>query len=143
MPLSRLKVFNLAKGYQGRAKNVYSVAIRKVEKGLQYAYRDRKAVKRTMRSLWISNISAGVQAYGMNYSTFMSGMAPAGIHLNRKMLAQLAKTEPYSFKAVTLHVKPFAKVNPPTKHKRITPEYGTAVPTLDFPKRKPSINDLD
>lgn len=91
------KVLKLAKGYRGRSKTCFRVAIEKVEKGLQYAYRDRKAKKRTFRGLWIQRINAAVRSHGLIYSQFMSGMKKAGIELNRKMLSELAIHEPESF----------------------------------------------
>ncbi len=94
------KVLGLAKGYRGRAKNAFRVAIEKVEKGLRYAYRDRRAKKRNFRALWIQRINAGVRAEGLTYSQFMNGVKRAGIELDRKVLADLAVREPEAFKAV-------------------------------------------
>ena len=91
------KVLKLAKGYRGRAKNNYRIAIERVEKGLQYAYRDRRVKKRTFRSLWIQRINAGARAHGMTYSQFISGLSRAGIDLDRKVLSDLAVREPESF----------------------------------------------
>jgi large subunit ribosomal protein L20 len=84
------KVLGLAKGYRGRAKNAFRVAIEKVEKGLRYAYRDRRAKKRNFRALWIQRINAGVRQEGLTYSEFMHGVKRAGIELDRKVLADLA-----------------------------------------------------
>lgn len=92
------KVVKMAKGYRGRGKNVFRVAIERVEKGLQYAYRDRRVKKRTFRALWIQRINAGVREHGMNYSQFMNGMKQAGIELDRKVLSDLAVHEPAAFK---------------------------------------------
>ena len=94
------KVLGLAKGYRGRAKNAFRVAIEKVEKGLRYAYRDRRAKKRNFRALWIQRINAGVREEGLTYSQFMNGVKRAGIALDRKVLADLAVREPAAFKAV-------------------------------------------
>jgi large subunit ribosomal protein L20 len=94
------KVLKLAKGYRGRAKSSFRVAIEKVEKGLRYAYRDRRAKKRNFRSLWIQRINAGVRAEGLTYSQFMNGMKRAGLELDRKILADLAMHEPDAFKAI-------------------------------------------
>ncbi|HTS91185.1 MAG TPA: 50S ribosomal protein L20 [Stellaceae bacterium] len=94
------KVLKLAKGYRGRAKNAFRVGIEKVEKGLRYAYRDRRAKKRTFRSLWIQRINAGVRAEGLTYSEFMNGMKRAGIEIDRKVLADLAAREPEAFKSI-------------------------------------------
>lgn len=110
----------MAKGFRGRAKNTFKAAIRRVEKGLQYAYRDRKVKKRNFRKLWIERVNAGVRQHGMSYSRFINAMANMGgnasgedgekkgdrkIILNRKVLADLAANEPFSFKAVVDVVK--------------------------------------
>ncbi len=94
------KVLGLAKGYRGRAKNAFRIAIEKVEKGLRYAYRDRRAKKRNFRALWIQRINAGVRQEGLTYSQFMNGVKRAGIALDRKVLADLAVHEPEAFKAI-------------------------------------------
>ena len=94
------KVIKAAKGYRGRNNNVYKVAIEKVEKGLQYAYRDRRNRKRSFRALWIQRINAGAREHGLTYGTFMHGMKKAGIELDRKVLADMAATDPAAFKAV-------------------------------------------
>jgi large subunit ribosomal protein L20 len=94
------KVLKLAKGYRGRAKDAFRVGIEKVEKGLRYAYRDRRNKKRTFRSLWIQRINAGVRAEGLTYSEFMNGMKRAGIEIDRKVLADLAAREPEAFKTL-------------------------------------------
>lgn len=94
------KILKMAKGYRGRAKNCFRVAVEKVEKGLQYAYRDRRAKKRNFRSLWIQRINAGVRQHDMVYSQFMNGLTKAGISVDRKMLSELAISEPNAFKAL-------------------------------------------
>jgi len=94
------KVIAQAKGARGRSKNNFRVAIERVEKSLQYAYRDRRNRKRAFRSLWIQRINAGVRAHGLTYSQFMNGMRKAGIELDRKVLADLAVREPQAFKAL-------------------------------------------
>jgi len=94
------KVLDLAKGYRGRSKNAFRVAIEKVEKGLRYAYRDRRAKKRNFRALWIQRINAGVRQEGLTYSQFMNGVKRAGIELDRKVLADLAVHEPEAFRAI-------------------------------------------
>jgi len=94
------KVLKLAKGYRGRAGTAFRVAIEKVEKGLRYAYRDRRARKRNFRALWIQRINAGARANGLTYSQFMSGMRKAGIELDRKVLSDLAAREPEAFKSL-------------------------------------------
>ena len=91
------KVFSMAKGYRGRSKNVFRVAIEKVEKALQYAYRDRRAKKRSFRALWIQRINAAARLNDMTYSRFMSGLIKAGIELDRKVLADIALKEPANF----------------------------------------------
>lgn len=94
------KVIKAAKGYRGRNKNVFSVAVERVEKGLQYAYRDRRTKKREFRKLWIQRINAAARLNGLSYSTFMNGLSRAGIELDRKVLADLAVREPDSFKSL-------------------------------------------
>jgi large subunit ribosomal protein L20 len=94
------KVIKQAKGYRGRSKNVFRVAIERVEKGLQYAYRDRRVRKRNFRALWIQRINAGAREHGLNYSQFMSGMKKAGIELVRMVLSDLAVREPTAFKSL-------------------------------------------
>lgn len=94
------KVTDAAKGYYGRRKNVFRVAVQAVEKGQQYAYRDRRARKRDFRALWIQRINAGVRQYGMTYSRFMNGLKLAGIELDRKVLSDLAIHEPDAFKNI-------------------------------------------
>ena len=84
------KVFKLAKGYRGRSKNCFTIAVQKVEKGLQYAYRDRRNRKRDFRGLWIQRINAAARIHGMNYSQFISGLKKDNIEIDRKMLAELA-----------------------------------------------------
>lgn len=101
----RKKILKQTKGYFGSRKNVYTVAKNTLEKGLLYAYRDRKAKKRNFRSLWIQRINAGVRQYGMNYSEFMGKLSQKGITLNRKVLADLAMNHPEAFKAVVEKVK--------------------------------------
>jgi large subunit ribosomal protein L20 len=94
------KVLEQAKGFRGRASKSYRVALERVEKGLQYAYRDRRNKKRDFRGLWIQRINAGVREHGLTYSQFIHGLKQAGIELDRKVLADLAAREPESFKAV-------------------------------------------
>ena len=94
------KILKRARGYRDRNRAVYRVALEKVEKGLQYAYRDRRVKKRTFRSLWIQRINAGVRQHGMTYSQFMNGIKHAGIEIDRKVLADLAVREPDAFKVI-------------------------------------------
>lgn len=91
------KIVDMAKGYVGRAGTNYRIAIEKVEKGLQYAYRDRRAKKRNFRGLWIQRINAGVREHGLTYSQFMNGIKKAGIEIDRKVLSDLAGKEPAAF----------------------------------------------
>lgn len=99
------KIIKLAKGYRGRSKNCYRITVEKVEKGLQYAYRDRRNKKRELRRLWIQRINAAVRMYGIIYSQFINGLAKTGIELDRKVLAELAVNEPESFKSIVEQVK--------------------------------------
>ena len=99
------KILKMAKGYRGRNSKVVTVAKEKVEKGLQYAYRDRRAKKTTMRQLWIVRINAGVRANGMVYSKFMSGLKKAGISLDRKVLADIALNDASAFTALVEKAK--------------------------------------
>lgn len=101
----RKKILKMAKGYWGRKKNVWTVAKNQVEKGLQFAYRDRKAKKREFRKLWIQRINAGAREHGMSYSQFMGKLGQSGVELNRKVLADLAMNHPEAFKAVVDKVK--------------------------------------
>jgi large subunit ribosomal protein L20 len=101
----RKKVLKSAKGYWGRRKNVWTVAKNAVEKGWTYAYRDRKAKKRSFRALWIQRINAGAREHGMSYSVFMGKLKSANIDLNRKVLADLAMNHPDAFKAIAEKVK--------------------------------------
>ena len=101
----RKKIIKAAKGYFGRRKNVHTVAKNAVEKGLQYAYRDRKNKKRTFRALWIQRINAGARLHGMSYSQFMGKIHSNGIELNRKVLADLAMNHPTAFKAIVDKIK--------------------------------------
>ena len=95
----------LAKGYYGRRKNVWTVAKNAVEKGLLYAYRDRKVKKREFRALWIQRINAGAREHGLSYSQLMGGLKKAGIELNRKVLADLALNHPAAFQGIVEKAK--------------------------------------
>ena len=99
------KVLDQAKGYYGRRKNTFRVANQAVEKAGQYAYRDRRAKKRTFRALWIQRINAAVRAEGLTYSQFMHGTKLAGIELDRKVMADLAMNEAAAFKAIVEQAK--------------------------------------
>lgn len=91
------KVLKLAKGYQGRNSTNFRIAIEKVEKGLQYAYRDRRVKKRDFRALWIQRINAATREHGLPYSRFIDGLNKAGIELDRKVLSDIAIREPEAF----------------------------------------------
>lgn len=101
----RKKVMKLAKGYFGRRKNVWTVSKNAVEKGLVYAYRDRRQKKRSFRGLWIQRINAGARENGLSYSQLMGQISAKGVSLNRKVLADLAMNHPEAFKAVVESVK--------------------------------------
>src|SRR6056297_4293810 len=101
----RKKVFKLTKGYFGSRKNVWTVAKNAMEKGLTYAYRDRRTKKRNFRGLWIQRINAGVREHGMSYSDFMGKLNKKGIALNRKVLADLAMNHPKAFAELVKTVK--------------------------------------
>ena len=99
------KILSMAKGYRGRNKNIFRVAVEKVEKALQYAYRDRKAKKRSFRALWIQRINAAARLNDITYSRFMSGLTKAGIELDRKVLADIALKEPANFASLVEKAK--------------------------------------
>lgn len=91
------KILKLAKGYRGRSSTNFRIAIERVEKALRYAYRDRRAKKRNFRALWIQRINAGARQNGLTYSRFMNGLKKAGIELDRKVLSDIAITQPEAF----------------------------------------------
>jgi large subunit ribosomal protein L20 len=101
----RKRIMKLARGFFGRKKNVWTVAKNAIEKGLVYAYRDRKQKKREFRGVWIQRINAGVRAYGLSYSEFIGKLKKSGIDLNRKVLADLAMNHPEAFRAIVEKVK--------------------------------------
>ena len=101
----RKKVLNMAKGYWGSRSKVFTIAKNTVEKGLQYAYRDRKVKKREFRGLWIQRINAGAREYGISYSQLIGKLATKNIGLNRKVLADLAMNHKDAFKAIIDTVK--------------------------------------
>ena len=101
----RDKLIKAAKGYFGRRKNVFTIAKNAVEKGMQYAYRDRKNKKRNFRALWIQRINAGTRLHGMSYSQFIGKIHANNIKLNRKVLADLAMNQPEAFKAIIDKIK--------------------------------------
>ena len=101
----RNKVLKLAKGYYGSKSRLFKTAKQAVMKSGNYAYIGRKHKKRDFRRLWITRISAGCKANGMNYSSFMNGLKKAGISLNRKMLSEIAIADPAAFTALTEQAK--------------------------------------
>jgi len=101
----RKKILKLAKGYYGARSKVYTVAKNTVEKGLQYAYRDRKTKKREFRALWIQRINAGARQHGISYSQLIGKLNAKNVGLNRKVLADLALNNPEAFKAVIDTIK--------------------------------------
>ena len=101
----RKKVLKLAKGYFGAKSRLFKTAKEAVMKSGQYAYIGRKQTKRNFRSLWITRISAGCKMNGINYSTFMNGLKKAGITLNRKMLSEIAISDPAAFTSLVEKAK--------------------------------------
>jgi len=101
----RKKILKRTRGNFGSRGNVWTVAKNTYEKGLQHAYRDRKSKKRNFRGLWIQRINAGVRLHGMSYSEFIGKLNKANVHLNRKVLADLAMNHPIAFEAVCKQVK--------------------------------------
>src|SRR5271156_1403393 len=99
------KVLKLAKGYRAPNSGNYRIALEKVERGLRYAYRDRRNKKRSFRALWIQRINAGVREHGLTYSEFMHGVKLAGIDIDRKVLSDLAIREPDAFAAIVASAK--------------------------------------
>lgn len=101
----RKKILKAARGYWGSRSKVFTIAKNTLEKGMQYAYRDRKVKKREFRALWIQRINAGTRQQGISYSVFMGKLNAKNIGLNRKVLADLAMNNPEAFKAVVDAVK--------------------------------------
>ena len=101
----RKRVLKLPRGYYGARRNVWTVAKNTWEKGLTYAYRDRKNKKRNFRALWIQRINAAARMEGMSYSRLMGALHSKGIEINRKVLADLAMNNPAAFKAIVEKVK--------------------------------------
>ena len=102
---SHKKLLKLAKGYRGAKSKLYKTANQAVMKSLSYAYRDRKAKKREFRQLWIARISAAARMNGISYSKFMNGLKNNGIEINRKMLAEIAVSDPAAFSSLVERVK--------------------------------------
>ena len=101
----RKRILKLTRGYYGARKNVWTVAKNTWEKGLTYAYRDRRNKKRNFRALWIQRINAAARLQDMSYSQLMGALHKAGIEINRKVLADLAVNNPEAFKAIVDKVK--------------------------------------
>ena len=101
----RKRILKLTRGYYGARKNVWTVAKNTWEKGLTYAFRDRRNKKRNFRALWIQRINAAARLEGLSYSRLMGGLREAGIEINRKVLADLAVNNPQAFKAIVDKVK--------------------------------------
>ena len=99
------KILKLAKGYVGRSSTNYRPALQRVDKALQYAYRDRRNKKREFRALWITRINAGAREAGVSYSQFMAGLKKAGIDVDRKILADLAVFDKAAFKGIVEQAK--------------------------------------
>ena len=100
----RKRILKLTRGYDGARKNVWTVAKNTWEKGLTYAFRDRRNKKRNFRALWIQRINAAARLEGLSYSRLMGGLREAGIEINRKVLADLAVNHPEAFKAVVAKI---------------------------------------
>ena len=128
----RKKVLKLAKGYFGRRKNVWTVAKNAVEKGLAYAYRDRKQKKRNVRSVWIVRINAAVREFGLSYSEFIGKLNAKNITLSRKALADLALNHPEAFKAIVNEVKDATPVSRPDN----APRAKKTAAVVEAPKAK-------
>ncbi|NNF01532.1 MAG: 50S ribosomal protein L20 [Bacteroidia bacterium] len=101
----RKKILKAAKGHRASRHSVYTIAKNSVEKGLTYAYRDRRVKKRTFRALWIQRINAGARLHGMSYSELMGKLHKGNIDINRKVLADLAMNNPDAFKEIVTKVK--------------------------------------
>ena len=101
----RKRILKLTRGYYGARKNVWTVAKNTWEKGLTYAFRDRRTKKRNFRALWIQRINAAARLEGLSYSQLMGALHKAGVEINRKVLADLAVNNPEAFKAIVAKVK--------------------------------------
>jgi large subunit ribosomal protein L20 len=101
----RKRILKLTRGYYGARKNVWTVAKNTWEKGLTYAYRDRRNKKRNFRALWIQRINAAARLEGLSYSRLMGALHAKGVEINRKVLADLAMNHPEAFKAIVDKIK--------------------------------------
>ncbi|KYQ90191.1 hypothetical protein DLAC_08789 [Tieghemostelium lacteum] len=116
------KIFKLAKGFYGRSKNCKSLARERVEKGLEYNYVSRRLKKRDFRALWIQRINAGSRQHDLTYNNMVRGLTASDVQINRKILSELAVSEPYSFKALTILAKDaLSKLNG-TSYKPLSPQ---------------------
>lgn len=104
------KILALAKGYRGRSKNCYRIAIQRVEKALRYAYRDRRVRRRDLRSLWIQRINAGARMLGVRYGELINGLKRSSIVIDRKMLADLVVRDAEAFNAIVVQAVPSARL---------------------------------
>ena len=107
------KVLKASKGFRGRSSTNYRIALQRLEKSLQYAYRDRRQKKRDFRGLWIQRINAAVREHGITYSRFIAGLKEAGIELDRKVLAAIAYDDPAAFSQVVQQVQAVIAVAAP------------------------------
>ncbi len=99
------KVLKLSKGFVGRSSTNYRIALERLEKSLQYAYRDRRVKKREFRALWIQRINAAVREHGLTYSRFIAGIKQSGIEMDRKVLSAIAFDDPASFAEIVKAVQ--------------------------------------
>jgi len=130
MKAKKVKIFEAARGFYGRRKNCWAVAVRAVHKAWQYAYAGRRMKKREYRSTWIQQINAGARQHGLTYAQFVKYLPIAGLNLNRKSLATLAATEPYTFKAIADTLRAAGAQPFRTSHARsqAVPAVGNAAP---------------
>ena len=129
----------MAKGFQGRAKNCYNIARNRVRKSLQHAFKGRKIKKRDARKLWIQKINAGSREHNLAYSQLISGMNKNGIELNRKVLAELAVTEPYTFKSIVSTVQSLGEYD----NKRSIVDCKRSDLYISKPKEWPTQEEMD
>jgi large subunit ribosomal protein L20 len=140
---ARSKVFRLSKGYYGRSKNCFRIAIRRVFKALQYEYRSRRIRRREVRQDWIRSVNAGVRDVDISYSRFIYGLNRSNIVLDRKILAGLAQYEPYSFKAVVDEVKTHIPAHMLKSPEKISYAQAVDKKMLNFGAWEPSEKDKE
>jgi|EP01037_Dinobryon_pediforme_P006662 large subunit ribosomal protein L20 len=107
------KVLKQSKGFVGRSSTNYRIALERLEKSLQYAYRDRRVKKREFRALWIQRINAAVREHGLTYSRFIAGIKSAGIEMDRKVLSAIAFDDPTSFAEIVKAVQAVIEAGTP------------------------------